>query len=267
VKRINSGLSPARWALRWKLFLAAICLIALFVCVTAWELFSPEYFECHHIPQPFTSQQSPNQAVFIARVVATGNLWPRNADSIGEGYPRRYWGLAFVEKTLWGLPWWDRKIVLLTFFVRGGQGFKRGETYFVEGNRQSRRLTRLLPIFEVHCTRTAALKYAEVDLRVLKDGPPKNGVRIIGYTYRHTSANEWKEVPGTKVGIDGPAGETIVTSDPQGIYDVNGLPAGAYDVHGMAAETGPHWAHPICYWMGSQSLKAGDARECNVFVP
>lgn len=267
MKRIFSALSPARWALRWKLFFAAICLIALFVCATAWELFSPEYFECHHIPQPFTSQQSPNQAVFIARVVATGNLWPRNADSIGEGYPRRYWGLALVEKTLWGLPWWDQKIVLLTFFVRGGEGFKRGETYFVEGNRQSRRLTRLLPIFEVHCTRTAALKYAEVDLRVLKDGPPKNGVRIIGYTYRRTSANGWKEVPSTKVGISGPAGETVVTSDPQGLYDVIGLPPGGYDVHGMAPETGPYWAHPICYWLGSQSLKTGDVRECNVYAP
>src|SRR5690348_8942397 len=98
--------------------------MALFVGVTAWELFSPEYFECHHVPQPFTSPQSPNQAVFTARVVATGNLWPRNADSIGEGYPRRYWGLALVGKTFWGLPWWDRKIVLLTFFVRGGKGFK-----------------------------------------------------------------------------------------------------------------------------------------------
>lgn len=267
MKRIWLALSRARWTLRWRLFLAAVCLIGLFVGVTAWELFSPEYFECHHIPQPFTSQQSLNQAVFIARVVGTGNLWPRNADSIGEGYPRRYWGLALVEKTFWGLPWWDRKIVPLTFFVRGGKGFKRGETYFVEGNRQSRRMTRLLPIFEVHCTRTAALKYAEVDLRALRDGPPKNGIRIIGYTYRRTSTNEWKEASSTNVGISGPAGETVVTSDPQGLYDISGLPPGPYDVHGMDPTVGPYWTHPICHWVGSQSLKTGDVRECIVYAP
>ena len=157
MKRISSVLSPTGWTLRRKLSVLAVCLIALFMGTTAWELVAPEYFECHHIPQPFTSQRSPNQAVFVARVVATGILWPRPANSVREGYPRRYWGLAVVEKTFWGLPWWDRKIVLLTFFVRGGSGFERGETYFVEGNRQSRRLTRLLPIFEIHCTRTTAI--------------------------------------------------------------------------------------------------------------
>jgi hypothetical protein len=249
------------------LFFLAVCLLALFVGATAWELLAPEYFECHNIPQPSTSQQSSSQAVFIAKVVATGNLWPRNADSIGEGYPRRYWGLAVVEKTFWGLPWWDRKIALLTFFARGGKGFRRGETYFVEGREQSRRLPRFLPIFEIHCTRTAALREAEIDLRALKDGPPKNGVRIMGYTYRRTSANEWKEVPSAKVGINGPAGETVVTTDPHGLYDINGLPPGAYDVHGMDPKAGPYWAHPICFWEGSQSLKVGDVRECNVKVP
>jgi hypothetical protein len=150
--------------------------------------------------------------------------------------------------------------------VRGGKGFRGRETYFIEGHRQSSRLTRLLPIFEVHCTRTAALKYAEVDLRVLRDGPPKNGVRITGYTYRRTSANEWKEVPNTQVGISGPSGETIVTSDSKGLFDISGLPPGAYDVHWMAPKAGPY-PHPTCYWMGSQSLKTGDVRECNVYVP
>jgi hypothetical protein len=42
----------------------------------------------------------------------------------------------WFRKPFGGLPWWDRKIVLLTFFERGGNGFERGETYFVEGNRE-----------------------------------------------------------------------------------------------------------------------------------
>jgi hypothetical protein len=175
--------------------------------------------------------------------------------------------MAVVQKTYWGLPWWDRKLVLLTFFVGGGTGFERGETYFVDGNRESRWLTRRLPIFEIHCTRTVALKYAEIDLRALSDGPPKNSVRIMGYTYRRTSSNEWKELPSAKVGISGPAGEIFVTSDTRGFYDISGLPPGAYDVHGTDPQAGPYWAHPICYWEGSQYLKVGDIRECDVYAP
>jgi hypothetical protein len=136
-----------------------------------------------------------------------------------------------------------------------------------EGIRESRRLTRLLPIFEVHCTRTGALKYAEVDLRALRDGPPKNGIRITGYTYRRISANVWKDVPNTQVGISGPSGETVVTSDPNGLFDIGGLPPGAYDVHRIARKTGPYSALPICSWEGFQSLKAGDVRECDVYIP
>jgi hypothetical protein len=231
-----------------------------------WELHRPEISECHHIPQPFASQQSTEQAVFVARVIATGLLWPSGAGPMSEGTPRRYWAMAVVQKTHWGLPWWDRKLILLTFFVRGGAGFQRGETYFVDGNRESRWLTRRLPIFEIHCTRTVTLKYAGIDLRAISDGPPKDSVRIMGYTYRRISSNEWKELPGAKLGISGPAGEVVATSDPQGFYDVTGLPPGTYGVHTMD-QSGSNWAHPICYWDGSQSLKAGDIRECDVYAP
>jgi len=66
---------------------------------------------------------------------------------------------------------------LVVFFVRGATGFNREETYFVGGNRHSRRLTRHLPIFEAQCTRTGLLKYSEIDMRVMREGAPKNGVR------------------------------------------------------------------------------------------
>ena len=260
-------LSIRKLAPVWKALAVLLLLTVIFVGRIAWELSSPEMFECHHIPQPFALQQSPQQAVFSARVFATGLLWPLGAGQIREGTPRRYWAMAIVQKTYWGLPWWDRKLVLLTFFVRGGTGFERGETYFVEGNRESRWLTRRLPMFEIHCTRTVALKYAEIDLRAISDGPPKNSVRIMGFTYRRASSNEWKELPGTKVGIQGPAGEIVAISDLRGFYDVGGLPPGAYYVHGMDPQAGPYWANPVCYFEGSQSLKAGDIRECDVYAP
>lgn len=255
------------WPFIWKIFGVVLCLALIFLGRIAWELFTPEVFECHHVPQPFTSQQSPDQAAFIARVIGGGILWPRRADALREGYDRRYWALVVVSKNFWGLPWWNRKIVLLTFFTRGGNGFERGKTYFVEGHKQFRSLTRVLPIFEIHCTRTAALKYADIDLRALADGPPRNGIRIMGYTIQRTSAKEWKEAPGVKVGINGPRGETTITSDQNGIYDISGLPAGPYSVHGTDPTAGPYWAHPVCTWDGRQSLKDGDVRECDITLP
>jgi hypothetical protein len=89
----------------------------------------------------------------------------------------------------------------------------------------------------------------------------------MGYTYRRTSSNEWKELPNTKVGIRGPAGEVVATSDSQGFYDVSGLPPGPYEVGGMDPQAGPYWAIPICSWEGSQSLKVGAIRECDVYAP
>jgi hypothetical protein len=259
----SSMLRIRKWAFIWKALGVVFLLTVIFVGRIAWELRTPEIFECHHSPQPFASRQSPEQAVFIGRIFATGLLWPLGAGPIREGTPRRYWAIAVVQKTYWGLPWWDRKLVLLTAFVRGGTGFERGDTYFIDGNRERRWLTRRLPIFEIHCTRTVALKYADIDLRVLNDGPPKNGGRIMGYTYRRTSSSEWKEMPSVKVGINGPTGEIVVTSDPQGFYDISGLPPGTYYVHGMDPQAGPYWALLKCHW----SLRVGDVRECDVDAP
>jgi hypothetical protein len=123
---------------------------------------------------------------------------------------RRYWALAVIQKSI-GAPWWDHKIVMLPFFLQGGTGLGRGETHFVDRNRWSRRLTQFLPIFEIYCTRTKALEYSEIDLRTLREGPPKNGVRIMGYTFRPGSSSGWTGVPVTNVGVTGPAAETVAT--------------------------------------------------------
>ena len=136
----------------------------------------------------------------------------------------------------------------------------------MDGNRHSRRLTRHLPIFETQCTRTGLLKYSEIDKRVMREGAPKNGVRIMGYTLRRKPNHEWQKVPGAPVSISGPAGETIVTSDQQGLYDISGLPPGRYIVHGMDQKAGPYWARPVCFWEGRESLKSGDVRECGLTV-
>ncbi len=216
--------------------------------------------ECHHDVQPFAEQQSPQQAVFIARVIGSGLLWGRNQKMPG---PRRYWALAAVQKRFWGLPWWDRRIVVLTMFTRGvGDPFPHDETDFVDGRRLPGSLTRFLPICETFCTRTNSVADAEVDLRVLHDGPHQKGVRILGRTVRLTADSHWETMPATKVEIQGPSGKLILTSDDQGIYDITGLPPGYYEVSRQPVEdVRTTWRDTACRWM---HVESGDVHDCTV---
>jgi hypothetical protein len=107
---------------------------------------------------------------------------------------------------------------------------------------------------------------AEVDLRVLRDGPPREGVRILGRTVRLTGDYpypRWETAPSMKVVIRGPVGSTSVASDEHGVYDVTGLPPGNYEVsRSPVGDTPPSWRDTEC----RLKIEAGDIRECNVGV-
>lgn len=222
--------------------------------------------ECHFSEQPFTKQESAPQAVFTARILGSGKLWGPD-DSQPSLDWRRYWSLALVQKRFWGLPWWDRKVVVLLTTTRGsGMPPARGEIEFVDGQHLPGSLTRFLPIFDTFCTRTGSVADSEVDLRVLRDGPPREGVRILGRTFRLTgdhSYPRWETAPSTKVVIRGPAGLTTVESDEHGVFDVAGLPAGMYEIsRSPAAGVPASWRDIRCQWR----IEAHDIRECNVNV-
>ena len=95
-----SVLRIRKWAFIWKAVGVVLFLVLILLGRIAWELFTPEIFDCHHIPQPFASQQSPQQAVILARVFATGLLWPLRGGPNREGTPRRYWAMAVVQIAL-----------------------------------------------------------------------------------------------------------------------------------------------------------------------
>ncbi|MGC1374155.1 MAG: hypothetical protein WA824_18615, partial [Candidatus Sulfotelmatobacter sp.] len=76
---------------------------------------------------------------------------------------------------------------------------------------------------------TARVSDAEVDLRVLRDGPPKNGGRIIGRVYRFSPEGDGF-VSGVRVDVIGPAGTISITTDRHGIYDLKDLPTGRYEL-------------------------------------
>ncbi len=128
---------------------------------------------------------------------------------------------AIVQEQFWGLPFWDHKIVLVALPLQAE------EPVFIDGTRMHGLLTQFLPVVEViPCNRSRLLKDAKVDLRVLRDGPPRKGVRIIGRVLHY----DGKDAPSTRVAISGPGGTTEVMTDQDGIYDLSGMPPGQYAI-------------------------------------
>jgi hypothetical protein len=102
---------------------------------------------------------------------------------------------------------------------------------FVEGARSVGALTRLLPLIErLPCGHTGTRNYAAVAIRILRDGAPKVGVRLIGRVYTDDQANRLP-APGVGISIDGPSESTVSSTDSDGIYDASGLPPGRYTLH------------------------------------
>jgi hypothetical protein len=243
--------------------LSALSVLAVAVCM---DLYSYQMGGCGYSTPPFTKQLFPEQAVFTARVLRAGLLWP--SESVAkkwQGSPKKYWALALIQKPFWGLAWWDRKIVVLTLRTIPEDPFQRGETYFVDGRHLPGSLTRFLPVFDTFCSRTKRIKDAEVELRVLHDGPPREGIRIMGRTVRYTGHN-LEPVPGIKVAVEGPSGRLIITSDSNGIYDVSGLPPGKYDIGRQLGDGKVYWQHPALLLGREGPTHPGDIRDCTVFV-
>src|SRR5579863_997075 len=122
------------------------------------------------------------------------------------------------------------------------------------------------PYIEFRCgSRTAAVSDAEVDLRVLRDGPPRSGVRIIGRSLRLSSGGRYRPDAGVTVKITGPEGEVSAISDRQGIYDVHGLSPGHYSVRSDSEDDADAFYRGV-YERGEGELKAGDVWGRDVFV-
>ena len=170
------------------------------------------------------AQPFPDHVVFTGRVVLVGNAFPYDKDSSG-------WCVMRVEHRYWGLPVWALGLVVVRGYFKKGE---RGD-YLVDGTRSPELTLHFLPVIEpyggCHLARTA---HAKADLRVLNDGPPRSGVRVVGWVYRDPDR---QSAAGAPVHITDPGGSTSVTTDLQGVYDRTGLPPGHYKVE--VAYTGP----------------------------
>lgn len=248
--------APLNW---WKRIAGVLLtFIAVAASLTILDLRSPYYSGCHGQPPLFAKQVAAEQAVFIARILASGYVHPA-PEGRRPGVRNKQWALAWVANEFWGLPWWDKKIAILTVEDNSGRvRFPLSEDYFVDGYRPVGALTRFLPIFYTTCTHTGRLESAEPELRVMREGAPQNGIRIIGRTLRRNS-EKWEPVPGAQVIVEGPSGRTIVVSDQNGVYDTREIPLQRYYIYGGGSR------YPQC---GAElrSLKVGDIRGCTVLV-
>jgi hypothetical protein len=216
---------PPLWDSRqpsWKRRIAGAlvgCLMLTLISLGAFRLGIPgdSAIDCGE-PPPFAQPRRPDQAVFTARLVVIKG-WPARLLNV------KLLPFAIVQEHFWGLPPWDLRIVLVSLPLEAE------ELYFFDGTRMHGFLTQFLPVVEIiPCNRTRSLKDAKVDLRVLRDGPPRNGVRIIGQVMHYNG----KDAPGIQVTISGPAGATAVMTDQDGIYDLSGIPPGHYAINANA---------------------------------
>jgi hypothetical protein len=110
---------------------------------------------------------TPRNTDFTAKVLFVG---PKSL--LGKSL----WSIARVEERFSSRPL-PNIVILRAFF----EPSDKSVSYFVEGYRSYGPLFRYLPMIEqTDCGRTQYAKDASVPLRVLRDGPPKSGVRLIG---------------------------------------------------------------------------------------
>jgi hypothetical protein len=205
-----------------------VCLgLVLFVATCLWLSFDSQINrgDCGEHP-PFAGRLYEGQAVFRAKVLYAPKWNPQGM--------REPWTLVLVQRRFWGVPWWASKLMVLG---HSAPYLKSGGEYFIDADWTESRLSTFLPYVEFRCgSRTKPLSEAALELRLIKDGPPKSGVRIIGRTLRESSDGKHYPAGGIMVRISGPSGSVSTISDPSAVYDVSGLPPGHYSVDADTAD-------------------------------
>jgi len=221
-----------------RLALFLILIAASAIGSIALTLQEPDVGDCGEGPPNY--KPNAEYPVFVARVIHSDRF-------LGS--------VAVVEERFWKLKYQSKVVFLKALW-------KPGDVYFVAGRLSQGLLTRwIFPVINMHCSRSNLIQYATVDLRVLRSGRPKSGVRVIGRVEKR--GNYRRPVPGVKVVITGPEGTVITTTDKDGIYDVSGLVPGQYEV---LPENGQdeRWGYSSC--AGPRMLFSGDVGGCTLRI-
>ena len=239
---IRQGVSARRQVAIFSLFPVLVAILAtagsLYIASLhgGWTL-----WRCKQA-SPLSKPQYPEQTVFIAK-------------------SRRFAGInvLLVQKYYWGLPWWDHK---LAFFAPAV--LHNGQTYLVDGGRTQSPFTWFIPTVQLKsCSRMSTVEDADVDLRVLRDGVPRSGVRIIERVRKDQP--DRAPVPSVKVVVDGPRGVVVTTTDERGIYDVEAKEPGHYTARIESCRQSGDTDYRPC--AAHANLKVGDVWGETLWIP
>ncbi len=205
--------------------------------------------------QLFARPLNSEHAVFTVRAIRVAHVTKVSGRWAGN------WAIGLVQERFRGLPWWSPRLVFLTTHA-----FWEGETYFIDGERDSRLINRFLPIVEAGpCTYTGPVSDASIELRLLREGPSPSEVRILGHVEDHLHPAvlppvqtppepDWKRMtdaeiqtlrdnrmysvvtyrrqgmglPGARIRVAGSSASVIVTADHDGVFEAAGLPPDDY---------------------------------------
>jgi hypothetical protein len=251
---------PSRLSVPRRILITSSSLAVLYIFVSAAVIYRfgsmQPIGDCGSSGVIPTSQRIPEEGMFVVKIIQIG--YPRG---IVNGRMASMLALGLVKEKFWGPSGWNSKLVILTQYL-----YYEGDEYLMQVNQQARWLTLGLPLFEnQHCGHSAPVKDDEIQLRVLRDGPPKTGVRIIGSVRRWP--NEHRNsgpTPGATVTITGPAGIATVTTDAHGIYDLSNLPPGHYTVSGESPDQ--KQVNYPCTSERPEDLPAGSVWGCTVYL-
>lgn len=205
---------------------------------------------------PFARPLYDTQAVFVAKIIYVPTAWDPS-----KNYEP--WTIGLVQRRYWGLPWWTPRLVVLG---HSAPYLRKGGEYFIDADRNGGRISAIFPYLEFRCgSRSKPLSDATVELRLLKEGPPKSGVRIIGRTVRRFGVGDWRAAVGVTVTIIGPTGTISTITDGHGIYDVTGLAAGHYSIRAEPEDDADTFPREN-YERREGDLKGGDVWGRDVLV-
>ncbi len=200
----------------------------------------------------------PRGVDFTAKIILVG---PRLPYRILRG--RSLWSLARVRERFGQRSSEVPQFVILRGFFEAAD---QSREYFVESTGGSNTvLGHLVPVLEpLDCGHTAPLEDAGAWVRILREGAPKNGARLIGRVYVGVPYNRRgrKPAPGTHVNLDGTSGTITSVADADGIFDFTSVPPGTYTLRATVTEPdGRNFSEtqPL-------SLKEGEVRDWNIYA-
>ncbi len=200
----------------------------------------------------------PRGVDFTAKIILVG---PRLPYWILRG--RSLWSLARVRQRFGQRSSEVPQFVILRGFFEAAD---QSREYFVESTGGSNTvLGHLVPVLEpLDCGHTAPLEDARAWIRVLREGAPKSGARLIGRVYvgvRYDRRGR-KPAAGINVNLEGEKGTITTVADDDGIYDFTSVPSGTYTLHATVIEQDGRSlseTQPL-------KLKEGEVRDWDVYT-